>query len=126
MLSTGHNGSAFNGRPGTEPRSNHEDYTAAPVRCIGGLCRAPCGPSLEVLHINEEVLLPFVDGSVKSVRLNSGTFEAEERFAVGVPGGQLHQEIPTPVVIVGRQAHREHRFSSESVQASHQRETFLL
>ena len=31
------NGSAFNGRPGTEPRSNHKDRFARPVRCSAWL-----------------------------------------------------------------------------------------
>jgi hypothetical protein len=34
-----HNVVPINGRAGTEPRSTDGDYTAGPVRCIGGLCR---------------------------------------------------------------------------------------
>jgi hypothetical protein len=35
-----HNGPTFNGRPGTEPRWNHKDRSARPVRCNAGLsCR---------------------------------------------------------------------------------------
>jgi len=30
------NGSAFNGRPGAEPRWNHKDRSARPVRCNAG------------------------------------------------------------------------------------------
>src|SRR5918998_94007 len=32
-----HNGPAFNGRPGAEPRWNHKDRSARPVRCSAGL-----------------------------------------------------------------------------------------
>jgi hypothetical protein len=33
-----HNVGPITGRAGTEPRSTDKNYTAGPVRCIGGLC----------------------------------------------------------------------------------------
>ena len=47
-------GPACNGRPGAEPRWNHQDRSARPVRCSAGLSRTPSAEQLrsevDVLH----------------------------------------------------------------------------
>src|SRR3954464_11884320 len=44
-----YNGSAFNGRPGTEPRLNHKDHSARPVRCSAGLSRGRAASPFTIL-----------------------------------------------------------------------------
>src|ERR687891_492048 len=43
------NGSAFNGRPGAEPRWNHEDRSARPVRCSAWLSRGRLPDRIQVV-----------------------------------------------------------------------------
>src|SRR5262245_30192596 len=44
------NGSAFNGRPGAEPRWNHKDRSARPVRCSAGLSRRRAAVPISYVH----------------------------------------------------------------------------
>jgi hypothetical protein len=48
----------INGRAGTEPRSTDRNYTAGPVRCIGGLSRLPCGQALWAEEARATQMLP--------------------------------------------------------------------